>query len=156
MRRSKVRALAFPQPFPLKFIDMKKFFLMCFVALLATLALPSCDGTKPEFKFDLELAGDVSDTPTQITADFHASVTNVPVVETRTLLFSAAPAKDINSPEGADALKWLDEYIQSNVIAEMGPQTSYNITVKGYVHEKVTGLTFAVDKQFTNTKPAAQ
>ena len=134
---------------------MKKFFVVFIVAFLATFALSSCDGTKPEFKFDLEVSGDVSDTPTSIVADFNASVTNVPVVETQTMLFSAAPTKDITSPEGADALQWLDEYIQSNVIAEMGPQTSYNITVKGYVHEKVTGLTFAVDKQFTNTKPAA-
>lgn len=135
---------------------MKKFFIMCFVALLATLALLSCDGTKPEFKFDLEVAGDVSDTPTQINADFHASVTNVPVVETQTMLFSAAPTKDITSPEGADALQWLDEYIKTNVIDEMGPETVYEIKVKGYVHEKVTGLTFSVDKKFSNKPPTVE
>lgn len=135
---------------------MKKFFAMFIVAFLATFALSSCDGTKPEFKFDLEVSGDVSDTPTSIVADFNASVTNVPVVETQTMLFSAAPTKDITSPEGVDALQWLDDYIKTNVLDEMGPETVYEIKVKGYVHEKVTGLTFSVDKKFSNKPPTVE
>lgn len=38
----------------------------------------------------------------------------------------------------------------TNVISEMGPETVYYIHVVGVVHESVSGITFSVDKEFSN------
>ena len=114
------------------------------------MAMFSCKDVKPEFKFDLELTGDVSDAPTQISSDFNVAVTNIQADSVQRVIFLAAPCKSITDPDGEEALQWLDSYIQNNVIAEMGPETVYYIHVVGRVHESVSGITFSVDKEFTN------
>lgn len=129
---------------------MKKFLFLCFTLLIASMVMFSCKDVKPEFKFDLELTGDVADAPTQITSDFNVAVTNIQADSVQKVIFLAAPCKAITEPEGADALQWLDSYIQTNVISEMGPETVYYIHVVGMVHESVSGITFSVDKEFSN------
>ena len=131
---------------------------MIYCALFMTLiAFTSCKDVKPEYKFKLEIAGEVVDTPTNIQGDFLVNVCNdTTIAEYAARNVRTAEAEvpstimSIAEKEGIEANKWLDDYIQNNVIAELAPTTEYNITVKGYVHEEVSGITFSVDKVFTD------
>lgn len=132
---------------------MRKLLTFCLLAMFA-IGLSSCKETKPEFKFQLTLSGDVQDAPTQIHSDFNVNVSNSPAdVQLLSARSGEVQTVSIESEQGTDALQWLDTYIQKNVIDEMGPQTTYYILVKGFVNEKLTGLTFAVNKEFTNKPP---
>lgn len=133
---------------------MKRFIILLCVSLLTLGFLSSCKDVKPEFKFQLELSGDVSDSPTAIKGDFTIDVTNE-VVQNFNNAYILGASKDVVSitePQGIQANEWLDEYIQENVINEFHDTTEYYIAVKGYVHETLTGITFSVDKVFTNRK----
>lgn len=133
---------------------MKRFIILLCVSLLTLGFLSSCKDAKPEFKFQLELSGDVSDSPTAIKGDFTINVTNE-VVQNFNDAYILGASKDVVSitePQGVQANEWLDKYIQENVINEFHDATEYYIAVKGYVHETLTGITFSVDKVFTNRK----
>lgn len=130
---------------------MKKFVLMIVATMLACLAVTSCKGVKPEFKFQLEFTGDVADVPTCIKGDFAVNATNE-VVNDFAACYVAEDAAvlSIADPQGVKANGWLDEYVQDNVISQLTATTTYYIAVRGYVHETATGITFSVDKVFTN------
>lgn len=133
---------------------MKRFIILLCVSLLTLGFLSSCKDVKPEFKFQLELSGDVSDSPTAVKGDFTINVTNE-VVQNFNDAYILGASKDVVSitePQGIQANEWLDKYIQENVINEFHDTTEYYIAVKGYVHETLTGITFSVDKVFTNRK----
>lgn len=133
---------------------MKRFIILLCVSLLTLGFLSSCEDVKPEFKFQLELSGNVSDSPTAIKGDFTINVTNE-VVQNFNDAYILGASKDVISitePQGVQANEWLDKYIQENVINEFHDTTEYYIAVKGYVHETLTGITFSVDKVFTNRK----
>lgn len=133
---------------------MKRFIILLCVSLLTLGFLSSCKDAKPEFKFQLELSGDVSDSPTAVKGDFTINVTNE-VVHNFNDAYILGASKDVVSitePQGVQANEWLDKYIQENVINEFHDTTEYYIAVKGYVHETLTGITFSVDKVFTNRK----
>ena len=133
---------------------MKRFIILLCVSLLTLSFLSSCKDVKPEFKFQLELSGDVSDSPTAIKGDFTINITNE-VVQNFNDAYILGASKDVISitePQGVQANEWLDKYIQENVINEFYDTTEYYIAVKGYVHETLTGITFSVDKVFTNRK----
>lgn len=121
---------------------------------LALGAFTSCKDVKPEFKFQLELTGDVADSTTAIKGDFAINVTNEAAQDFNAVYVLGAAADNailsIAEPQGAQANEWLDNYIQENVINEFTATTEYYIAVKGYVHETLTGITFSVDKVFTN------
>lgn len=59
---------------------MKKILTICMLAL-SCLLFASCDGGKPEFKFSLNLTGEVTNAPTAIAGNFIVDVANdvVPV-----------------------------------------------------------------------------
>ena len=126
---------------------MKKILLFLVMALTLT-AITSCKDVKPEFKFQLALDGDVADSVTAIHSDFNVNVCNNAVVFQA--MNEATEVLSIAAPEGNDANNWLDNYIQTNVIQEFPNSTEYVVNVKGYVHETLTGMTFSVDKTFTN------
>ena len=127
---------------------MKKILLAIVMASLMMLAFTSCKDVKPEFKFQLALVGDVADSATCIAGDFDINVCN------NTDVFAAINDTDeivsIVAPEGAEANRWLENYIEENVINEFYSTTEYSVSVKGFVHEVNTGMTFSVDKTFTN------
>lgn len=132
---------------------MKKFITICCVLFLVLAAFTSCKDVKPEFKFQLELTGDVADTTTAIKGDFAVNVTNEIINDfnaTYVLADANTEILSIAEPKGAQANEWLENYVQENVINEFSATTDYYIAVKGYVHEMLTGLTFSVDKVFTN------
>ena len=132
---------------------MKKFITICCVLFLVLAAFTSCKDVKPEFKFQLELTGDVADATTAIKGDFAVNVTNEIINDfNATYLLADANTEilSIAEPKGAQANEWLENYVQENVINEFSATTDYYIAVKGYVHETLTGLTFSVDKVFTN------
>lgn len=132
---------------------MKKFITICCVLFLVLAAFTSCKDVKPEFKFQLELTGDVADTTTAIKGDFAVNVTNEIINDfnaTYVLTDANTEILSIAEPKGAQANEWLENYVQENVINEFSATTDYYIAVKGYVHETLTGLTFSVDKVFTN------
>ena len=132
---------------------MKKFITICCVLFLVLAAFTSCKDVKPEFKFQLELTGDVADATTAIKGDFAVNVTNEIINDFNATYVLAAANTEILSiaePKGAQANEWLENYVQENVINEFSATTDYYIAVKGYVHETLTGLTFSVDKVFTN------
>ena len=132
---------------------MKKFITICCVLFLVLAAFTSCKDVKPEFKFQLELTGDVADATTAIKGDFAVNVTNAIINDfNATYLLADANTEilSIAEPKGAQANEWLENYVQENVINEFSATTDYYIAVKGYVHETLTGLTFSVDKVFTN------
>ena len=132
---------------------MKKFITICCVLFLVLAAFTSCKDVKPEFKFQLELTGDVADTTTAIKGDFAVNVTNEIINDfnaTYVLADANTEILSIAEPKGAQANEWLENYVQENVINEFSATTDYYIAVKGYVHETLTGLTFSVDKVFTN------
>lgn len=125
---------------------MKKFLTICMLAL-SCLLFASCDGGKPEFKFSLNLTGEVANAPTAIAGNFIVDVANdAPEV----FLFENATVNSIECD--AEANDWLNDYIEKNVISrfEENPETIYDFYVKGYVKELKTGLNFSVDKRFTN------
>ena len=127
---------------------MKKILFAIVMASLMMLAFTSCKDVKPEFKFQLALVGDVADSATCIAGDFDINVCNNADV------FAAINDTDeivsIVAPEGAEANRWLENYIEENVINEFYSTTEYSVSVKGFVHEVNTGMTFSVDKTFTN------
>lgn len=126
---------------------MRKILLFLVMALTLT-AITSCKDVKPRFKFQLALNGEVSDSVTAVQGDFDVNVcNNVVVFQT---INDTTEVLSIASPEGNDANNWLDNYIQTNVISEFANSTEYVINVKGYVYETLTGITFSVDKTFTN------
>ena len=132
---------------------MKKFITICCVLFLVLAAFTSCKDVKPEFKFQLELTGDVADTTTAIKGDFAVNVTNEIINDfnaTYVLTDANTEILSIAEPKGAQANEWLENYVQENVINEFSATTDYYIAVKGYVHETLTGLAFSVDKVFTN------
>ena len=126
---------------------MRKILLFLVMALTLT-AITSCKDVKPRFKFQLALNGEVADSVTAVQGDFDVNVcNNVVVFQT---INDTTEVLSIASPEGNDANNWLDNYIQTNVIQEFPNSTEYVVNVKGYVHETLTGMTFSVDKTFTN------
>ena len=126
---------------------MRKILLFLVMALTLT-AITSCKDVKPRFKFQLALNGEVADSVTAVQGDFDVNVcNNVVVFQT---MNDTTEVLSIASPEGNDANNWLDNYIQTNVISEFANSTEYVINVKGYVYETLTGITFSVDKTFTN------
>ena len=126
---------------------MRKILLFLVMALTLT-AITSCKDVKPRFKFQLALNGEVADSVTAVQGDFDVNVcNNVVVFQT---INDTTEVLSIASPEGNDANNWLDNYIQTNVIQEFPNSTEYVINVKGYVYETLTGITFSVDKTFTN------
>ena len=132
---------------------MKKFITICCVLFLSLAAFTSCKDVKPEFKFQLELTGDVADATTAIKGDFAVNVTNEIINDfnaTYVLTDANTEILSIAEPRGVQANEWLENYVQENVINEFSATTDYYIAVKGYVHETLTGLTFSVDKVFTN------
>ena len=132
---------------------MKKFITICCVLFLVLAAFTSCKDVKPEFKFQLELTGDVADSTTAIKGDFAVNVTNEIINDfnaTYVLTDANTEILSIAEPRGVQANEWLENYVQENVINEFSATTDYYIAVKGYVHETLTGLTFSVDKVFTN------
>lgn len=126
---------------------MRKILLFLVIALTLT-AITSCKDVKPRFKFQLALNGEVADSVTAVQGDFDVNVcNNVVVFQT---INDTTEVLSIASPEGNDANNWLDNYIHTNVISEFANSTEYVINVKGYVYETLTGITFSVDKTFTN------
>ena len=126
---------------------MRKILLFLVMALTLT-AITSCKDVKPRFKFQLALNGEVADSVTAVQGDFDVNVcNNVVVFHT---INDTTEVLSIASPEGNVANNWLDNYIQTNVISEFANSTEYVINVKGYVYETLTGITFSVDKTFTN------
>ena len=126
---------------------MRKILLFLVMTLTLT-AITSCKDVKPRFKFQLALNGEVADSVTAVQGDFDVNVcNNVVVFQT---INDTTEVLSIASPEGNDANNWLDNYIQTNVISEFADSTEYVINVKGYVYETLTGITFSVDKTFTN------
>ena len=122
--------------------------LLFLVMALTLIAITSCKDVKPRFKFQLALNGEVADSVTAVQGDFDVNVcNNVVVFQT---INDTTEVLSIASPEGNDANNWLDNYIQTNVISEFANSTEYVINVKGYVYETLTGITFSVDKTFTN------
>lgn len=126
---------------------MRKILLFLVMALTLT-AITSCKDVKPRFKFQLALNGEVADSVTAVQGDFDVNVcNNVVVFQT---INDTTEVLSIASPEGNNANNWLDNYIQTNIISEFANSTEYVINVKGYVYETLTGITFSVDKTFTN------
>lgn len=126
---------------------MKKF-LTLLLAVMMIGIFTACKETKPEFKFNLNLTGDVSDSATDIQGDFNVKVLNF-TPNSEQVLAASAPI-DSTSEEAVNAYDWLDNYIQANVISEMGPSTTYEIKVTGLINEVNSGITLTVDKVFTN------
>lgn len=127
---------------------MKNFLKILPVLACLLLGAVACNNVKPEFKFSLELTGDVSNAPTAIAGDFAVNVSNDQVNVFN--LNEASAFYSIDAPEGVEANDWLESYIRSNVLNNFNDATNYDIYVKGYVKEINSGLLFSVDKRFTN------
>ena len=128
---------------------MKRF--ICFLSVaLALLLMPSCKDVRPEFKFQMELTGDVSDSVSNLKGDFIVNVTNDGTNFFKVINESDFETMSIAEPEGFKANSWLDNYIQENVIDNFSATTEYLIHIKGYVQEEKSGIVFSVDKTFTN------
>ena len=129
---------------------MKKILFAIVMASLMMLAFTSCKDVKPEFKFQLALVGDVADSATCIAGDFDINVCNN--ADVFATINDTDEIVSIVAPEGAEANRWLENYIEENVINEFYSTTEYSVSVKGFVHEVNTGMTFSVDKTFTNNQ----
>ena len=129
---------------------MKKIFYVILMAASMMLAFTSCKDVKPEFKFQLALVGDVADSATCIAGDFDINVCNN--ADVFATINDTDEIVSIVAPEGAEANRWLENYIEENVINEFYSTTEYSVSVRGFVHEVNTGMTFSVDKTFTNHK----
>ena len=127
---------------------MKKIFYVILMAASMMLAFTSCKDVKPEFKFQLALVGDVADSATCIAGDFDINVCNN--ADVFATINDTDEIVSIVAPEGAEANRWLENYIEENVINEFYSTTEYSVSVRGFVHEVNTGMTFSVDKTFTN------
>ena len=127
---------------------MKKIFYVILMAASMMLAFTSCKDVRPEFKFQLALVGDVADSATCIAGDFDINVCNN--ADVFATINDTDEIVSIIAPEGAEANRWLENYIEENVINEFYSTTEYSVSVKGFVHEVNTGMTFSVDKTFTN------
>lgn len=124
--------------------------ILCLFTLLLGISLgfTSCKNTKSDVKFNLAVIGVVDNTPTNIHFDFESNVTNVPM--TFMAVRSEAVTENPTEEQVNDAYQWLQDYVKVNIIDEMPAETQYSISIKGYVHESVSGVTVAVDKVFSN------
>ena len=127
---------------------MKKILFAIVMSASMMLAFTSCKDVKPEFEFQLALVGDVADSATCIAGDFDINVCNN--ADVFATINDTDEIVSIVAPEGAEANRWLENYIEENVINEFYSTTEYSVSVKGFVHEVNTGMTFSVDKTFTN------
>lgn len=127
---------------------MKKILFAIVMSASMMLAFTSCKDVKPEFEFQLALVGDVADSATCIAGDFDINVCNN--ADVFATINDTDEIVSIVAPEGAEANRWLENYIEENVINEFYSTTEYSVSVKGFVHEVNTGMIFSVDKTFTN------
>lgn len=127
---------------------MKHFLIVFSLLAVCLLGATACHQVEPDFKYSLELTGDVSNVSTAFSGNFAVSVRNDQVD-----VFSyenAAEMFSIYDPEGAEAKAWLDSYVEKNVVSKLNEATAYDVYVKGYLKEINTGIVFSVDKRFTN------
>lgn len=126
---------------------MKRIFPILASLMLIAVFATSCKDVKPDFKFDLNLTGEVSNAPTNIAGNFDVAVCNAPAK-----FFAVDNATVLSCDENKNASDFIDDYIEKNVIAYFNdaPNTIYDFTVKGYISESVTGIKFSVDRRFTN------
>ena len=137
---------------------MRKF-LAIFAVLVTALAC-SCNNENNGFGIEYALNSDgVTDGHVVLTfpsgefslkgdANYQFEWTNVDKVVTNDVksLDSALATKDVQVLSAANYVNaWLDSVIK---ITEA--DGNYDIYVKGYVKETLTGITFSVDKHFTN------
>jgi len=125
---------------------MKKLIFLSLLALFV-LFVVSCTETKPNFQFNLTVTADVDIQKADIFITSVSTVTNDNV--------GYFPAKDYTSrlsvtEQAPDVNKWIDDYIEKNLIAKLPEKTLYTIGVVGWVRECNTGIMIYVDKSFQN------
>ena len=104
----------------------------------------SCDNKKPEFKYQVDVGGQLAFVASETVSTFTAFVSNT----TTPTMLSASP--DVSAGESSVITSAAEEYFEAQIKAALPTNTYYNITIKGYVTEKLTGITVAINKTFNN------
>lgn len=131
------------------------------IVILAAIAAMSCSCENKSFGIEYELGSngttdgyvDVTFPSGQFSINGDASYqfdwSNVDVVIPDNEVMSLAYGLGAKDAKVAEAARYVDGWLEDAVkVTDAGGD--YDIYVKGYVRETFTGLTFSVDKHFTN------
>lgn len=130
---------------------MKKLILFMFTALLMSVTLQSCHNAEPQFNFNLAVTGYVDDTHnTGIYADWQGNVANETIQN-----IANEQVYQLSDPRAVNTVEWLDEFVAERYLKDIPNGAEYVVTLKGYVKEKITGLSFEINKTFTNRQSLA-
>ena len=121
------------------------------LAIACLVALPSCNSNGPDFQFKVDLTGDVAvQTAPAISADFQIAATNAADSVAFVCLADCDNALPLEAKAGKDARNYLDDFIEDNFIDKLSNGALYEVKALGYITETTTGLTFRIDKTWTN------
>ena len=127
---------------------MKKIIILALAAFTALL-VSSCKGdTAPEFSYNLEVDGFVTNATLPIHSEFNAAVVSDTTLTVLNL--AGAEVQSITAEAGKNASDWLNSYVSGMYLSKLGAGTKYSVHIEGFVSEKKSGLTFSVNKTFKN------
>jgi len=138
------------------------------ITLLSAMSLTSCkEGVKPEVVYNMNITGDTDGAVDvvfpngSLALDGAAKVAFVFSNDTTQTIYSYLndgnklyTEKDIinsNNPEQIQALLRVNEYVDNNFgVTATEAVGHYDVYVKGYVKETLTGFVIAVNRRWTN------
>ena len=127
---------------------MKKIIIVALAAFTALL-VSSCKGdTTPEFSYNLEVDGFVTNATLPVHSEFNAAVVSDTTLTIRNLNLSEV--QPITAEAGKNASEWLNSYVSDMYLSKLDAGTKYSVHIEGFVSEKKSGLTFSVNKTFKN------
>lgn len=131
-------------------------FAIAITLVLSSLAISSCKSTNYEPLYAVEVVGDADG---NVNVTFPQGILNVDgtaglnfnmandttVVNKAKKVVSLEEALTMNDAEVVEAAEKVDEMFTATAASG-----TYAVTIKGYVKEPVTGITFSIDRTFTN------
>lgn len=141
---------------------MRKLFnyvVLMAIAVMTSMSLVSCDGEKPEFKYDVKIAGEADG---QVDITFPGGTfatdgaTNLiftygnAAVDTAKV-FTENQLCDTNDTKSLKALSSTNDWLANSFTVSTTSATgTYDVRLTGFVTEPLTGITVKIDKRFTN------
>lgn len=142
---------------------MKKFFAIMMIAFTMMVGFSSCDKKTDNVNFGVDytltVAGD-GDGQVEVTfpqgrlgmngdADVDFCLSNDTVSMDTLMMVSKANILSEGDSVKVDAMRKVNDYLASQFNATAASGT-YDLSVRGYARERVTGLCFEIDRHFTN------
>lgn len=145
---------------------MKKIFLMI-AMVLGMITMQSCKDTQFGVDYSVAVTGDADggvlfnvpvgtiklDGDAKVDINLGKTPALLNVQDTTTTVYVLADAVKSNDVKVAETANAVNEWFTNSFyVSGTTADASYYVHIVGFVRERVTGLTFAVDREFTNRK----